>query len=68
MLHREDISLRLEVKIEPGSRIEDNQKRLLNALRFLKTLGVEGSRVTFGSENDDGTESDSTLITIRFYR
>jgi hypothetical protein len=69
MIHRPDIFLRLEVKIEPGSRfLEENQKRVLNALRFLKTMGVEGSRVTFGSENDDGPNDDSTQIVIRFYQ
>ncbi|MEI9917761.1 MAG: hypothetical protein WDO14_03045 [Bacteroidota bacterium] len=69
MTRQQNLYLRLDVKIEPGSRtLEENQKRLLNALRFLKTLGVEGSRVTFGSENDDGADGDSTLITIRFYR
>jgi hypothetical protein len=69
MAKRHDLFIRLEVRNKPGSkRLEENQRRLLNALGFLKTVGVEGSRVTFGSENDSGLSDDvSTWVVVRFY-
>jgi hypothetical protein len=65
-----DLNIRLMVR-KSGSKeeLDLNQQVLLTVLGHFKTLGIPGTRVTFGSENDGRFAQDARLpVLIRFYR
>lgn len=48
--------------------LEVNKVRLFNTLDYLKQLGIDGTRITFGSEIETSKESSSlNIVLIRFY-
>ena len=70
LIKNKDLRARLAVKSAKGQdELERFQSRLLAVLNYLKNAGVEGTRVTFGS--DSNTESAGELrevVIIKLYR
>ncbi len=65
-----DIHVRLVTKKAANAdELDEYQKRLLTILKYLKTAGVDGSRVTFGTENDSvNVNEENGFILLRLYR
>lgn len=70
LLERKEISIRLiTLKSTTTEELDQYQRRLLNILRYLKTIGIEGRRVTFGSETIKTLGNDPKKpIVIKFYK
>ena len=70
LIKNKDLRARLSVKsAKAQGELERFQSRLLAVLNYLKNAGVEGTRVTFGSDSD--TESAGALrevVIIKLYR
>jgi WD40-like Beta Propeller Repeat len=65
-----DIRVRLFVKSTSGPDDRERfQARLLSVLAYLKDSGVEGARITFGTDSDNALSKDmQEAVLIRLYR
>ena len=49
--------------------LERFQKRLLAVLGYVKDADIEGARITFGTDSDNGLNNDlKEAVLIRLYR
>lgn len=70
LIRNRDIRARLFVKSTTGQDERERfQARLLSVLNFLKTAGVEGARISFGSDNDPApSTAPRDIVVIKLHR
>ncbi len=68
MKKNKEVKLQLVVKKSKVSSLDSNKTRLINILNYLKQNGVDGSRISLGSEVDNSAEELlSEEIFLRFH-
>lgn len=58
----------IALKTSTSSDLEIYQKRLLAVLDFMKERGIEGSRISLGLEQDNGSGSRKEQVQVRFVK
>jgi len=70
LIKNKDLRVRALIKSTSGQEeLERFQARLLAILEYIKTFGVEGARISFGSDNSVVSNSDlSEVVIIKLYK
>jgi hypothetical protein len=58
----------IALKISASADLEVYQKRLLAVLDFMKERGIEGSRISLGLEQDNGSGSRKERVQVRLVK